>query len=118
MESSLTRRADAPERSADQRREALANDVRMQRAALKARLKRGELALVTLIDDPPQYLVSARVAELLRALPTCGRVKVARLLECCEVSPRKTTPASMSASVVISSRRTTSRVVVRLAAES
>lgn len=62
----------------------------MQRAALKAQLKRGELSLVTLINDPPQYLASARVAELLRALPTYGRVKVARLLERCEVSPRKT----------------------------
>ena len=62
----------------------------MRRAALKAQLKRGELSLATLIDDPPQYLASARVAELLRALPTYGPIKVERLLKRCGVSPRKT----------------------------
>ncbi len=62
----------------------------MQRAALKVQLKRGELSLITLIDDPPQYLASARVAELLRALPTYGPIKVERLLKRCQVSPRKT----------------------------
>ena len=62
----------------------------MQRAALKAQLKRGELSIVTLIADPPQYVASARIAELLRALPTYGPIKVERLLKRCEVSPRKT----------------------------
>ncbi len=97
MESSNTRRADAPERSADQRREALAlaNQARMQRAALKAQLKRGELSLIALIDDQPQYLASARVADLLRALPTYGPTKVERLLKHCQVSPRKT-PAGLN----------------------
>ena len=92
MESSITRRADAPERSVGQRREALAlaNQVRMQRAALKARLKRGELSIVSLIKEPPQYLASARIIELLLALPAYGPVKVERLLKRCQVSPRKT----------------------------
>jgi hypothetical protein len=62
----------------------------MQRAALKAQLKRGELSIVTLIADPPQYVASARIAELLRALPTYGPIKVDRLLKRCQVSPRKT----------------------------
>ena len=85
MESSLTGRADAPERSIDQRREALAlaNEVRHKRAALKAALKRGELSIVTLLKDPPQYLATARIGEYLRALPTYGPVKVERLLKRC-----------------------------------
>ncbi len=92
MESSLTRRADAPERSIDQRQEALAlaNEVRFKRAALKTRLKRGELSIVSLIQNPPQYLATARIVELLRALPGYGPVKAGRLLDHCQVSARKT----------------------------
>jgi hypothetical protein len=58
MDSSLTRRTDAPERSVDQRREslALANEVRMQRAAPKAQLKRSELSIVTLISEAAAVL--------------------------------------------------------------
>jgi hypothetical protein len=62
----------------------------MQRAALKAQLKRGELPIVALIEDPPQYLASARIAELFKALPTYGPIRVERLLKRCQVSPRKT----------------------------
>jgi hypothetical protein len=60
----------------------------MQRAALQ--LRSGELSIVTLIAKPPQCAVSARVSELLRALPAYGPVKVERLLKRCQVSPRKT----------------------------
>jgi hypothetical protein len=92
MESSLTRHTDAPERTTEQRREALAfaNEVRSKRAALKAALKRGKLSIIPLIEEPPRYLASARVAELLMALPAHGPVKVERLLKRCQVSPHKT----------------------------
>jgi hypothetical protein len=43
-----------------------------------------------LINDPPQYVATAKIAELLMALPGCGPVKVGRLLERCQLSPRKT----------------------------
>jgi hypothetical protein len=62
----------------------------MQRAALKAELKRDGLSVADLIADPPQYLASAKITELLMALPRYGPVKVGRLLEHCQVSPRKT----------------------------
>ena len=64
--------------------------VRFKRAALKAALKSGELSIVSLVAEPPQYLASARIEELLLACPGFGRVKVERLLERCKVSPRKT----------------------------
>lgn len=92
MDSSTPRRTDTPGRSGDQRREALAraNAVRFKRAALKATLKSGELSIVGLVAEPPQYLASARIKELLLACPSYGRVKVERLLTRCQVSPRKT----------------------------
>jgi hypothetical protein len=68
---------------------ALANQVRFKRAALKAELKRGSISVAALIDEPPQYLASAKVSELLRALPGHGPVKVERLLKRGQVSPRK-----------------------------
>ena len=89
--------AEAPRRSAKQRREALAqaNLVRTQRARLKADLKEGHLkegrrSLAALIAEPPDYLASAKLTEVLGAVPRCGSVRVARLLEHCRVSPNKT----------------------------
>jgi hypothetical protein len=81
-----------PERSADQRRDALAlaNRIRAQRAILKADLKRGGVSIFTVLGDPPAYLATAKIAKLLAALPGYGPRKVERLLESCQVSPRKT----------------------------
>jgi predicted flap endonuclease-1-like 5' DNA nuclease len=92
MSAPSTRSAVIPARSAEQRRAALAgaNGVRTQRAQLKADLKRGEVSIAALIAEPPQYLASARVADLLRALRGYGPVKADRLLERCRVSPKKT----------------------------
>ena len=82
----------SPKRSAEQRREALAhaNRVRAQRAALKADLKRGSHSIANLIADPPEYLASAKVLEVLMALPRYGRMRATGLLERCHVSPKKT----------------------------
>jgi hypothetical protein len=82
----------APERSLDQRMEALkrANHVRSKRAALKADLKAGNVTIVAVLNDPPEYLQTAKVLDLLMAAPKCGRVKSARIMEQCRVSPSKT----------------------------
>jgi hypothetical protein len=92
MPGSLKQRDHTPERTADQRRDALAlaNSVRAQRAALKLQLKQGNISIAALIGDPPQCLGTAKISELLMALPGYGPVKVGRLLERCQVSPRKT----------------------------
>lgn len=91
MSSPPTRPTAIPGRSPDQRREALAraNRVRLERATLKADLKRGSVSIEALIGDPPECLASAKVVQVLMALPGYGRAKVARLLERCHVSPRK-----------------------------
>lgn len=91
MSSPRTPPTRVPRRSLDQRREALAqaNRVRMQRALLKADLKGGSVSIEALIGEPPECLASAKVVEMLMALPGYGRTKVARLLELCHVSPRK-----------------------------
>lgn len=82
----------APERSLDQRLSALAraNEVRSQRAALKARLKSGEVSLREVLLDPPDYVTTAKVLDLLMAAPKRGRVKSMRVLEQCRVSASKT----------------------------
>ena len=64
--------------------------MRSERAELKAALKRGEVALDELLGEPPAYLATAKVADLLAALPGLGPVKVARLLERLKISPAKT----------------------------
>ena len=82
----------APERSLDQRMDALtkANEVRSRRAALKADLKRGAASIRDILVAPPEYLLTAKVVDLLMAAPKCGRVKSARIMEQCRISPSKT----------------------------
>jgi hypothetical protein len=82
----------APERSLTQRMDALkrANDIRTRRARLKRDLKAGRTQIHGLLLDPPEYLQTAKVFDLLLAVPKYGRVKVNRILTQCRISPSKT----------------------------
>ena len=82
----------APERSLTQRMDALkrANDIRTRRARLKRDLKAGRVQIHGLLLDPPEYLLTAKVFDLLLAVPKYGRVKVNRILTHCRISPSKT----------------------------
>ena len=82
----------APERSFTQRMDALkrANEIRTQRARLKRDLKAGRAQIQTLLLDPPEYLLTAKVFDLLLAVPKYGRVKANRILTQCRISPSKT----------------------------
>src|SRR5436305_649789 len=82
----------APTRSLDQRMEALnrANDIRVRRARLKRDLKAGDLHIEQVIADPPDFVLTAKVYDMLVAVPRLGRVKVTRLLTQCRISQSKT----------------------------
>ena len=82
----------APERSLTQRMDALqrANQIRTERARLKRELKAGRTQVQGLLLDPPEYLQTAKVFDLLLAVPKYGRVKVNRILTQCRISPSKT----------------------------
>jgi len=67
-----------------------ANQVRSRRAALKGELKRGVVSVREVLAAPPEYLLTAKVVDLLMAAPKCGRVKSAKILEQCRISPSKT----------------------------
>ena len=84
--------AAAPERSLDQRMEALkrANDIRTARAKLKKDLKAGRASIHTILLDPPEYVLTAKVFDMLLAVPKYGRVKTNRILNQCRISPSKT----------------------------
>ena len=81
-----------PVRSPSQRMEALqkANAIRSQRAQLKKELKNGELEIVAVLQDPPEFLKTAKVMDLLLVVPKFGRVKAARVLTRCRISQAKT----------------------------
>jgi hypothetical protein len=82
----------APERSLTQRMEALrrANEIRTERARLKRDLKAGREQIHGLLLNPPDYLLTAKVFDLMLAVPKYGRVKVNRILTHCRISPSKT----------------------------
>ena len=92
MKASVQTSSAAPERSLDQRMEALrrANDIRSQRAQLKRDLKAGKVKIQTLLLDPPEYVQTAKVIDMLLAVPKYGRVKTNRILNQCRISPSKT----------------------------
>ena len=62
----------APERSLTQRMDALkrANEIRTRRARLKRDLKAGRAQIHGLLLDPPEYLATAKVFDLLLAVPS------------------------------------------------
>ena len=84
--------AQAPARSLDQRMEALqrANDVRVRRAQLKRDLKAGREDIESMLLEPPEWVETAKVFDMLMAVPKFGRVKAARLLNQCRISQSKT----------------------------
>ena len=67
-----------------------ANEIRTRRANLKRDLKAGRAHIQALLLDPPEYLQTAKVFDLLLAVPKYGRVKVNRILTQCRISPSKT----------------------------
>jgi guanylate kinase len=68
----------------------IANTVRQQRAELKQSLRRGEMSIVELLVTPPEFLLTARLSQILLAAPGYGQVRVSRLLKRCRISPLKT----------------------------
>jgi hypothetical protein len=84
--------AQAPVRSLDQRMEALAraNHIRVARAQLKKDLKDGRAQIEAILLDPPDWVSTANVFDMLMAVPKFGRVKAARLLNQCRISQSKT----------------------------
>ena len=89
---SPTKHAAAPERSLLQRMDALqrANEIRTRRAQLKRDLKAGRVSIHTLLLDPPEFLATAKVFDMLLAVPKYGRVKANKVLQQCRISPSKT----------------------------
>jgi hypothetical protein len=84
--------AAAPERSLQQRMDALsrANEIRTRRAQLKRDLKAGRTSIHDLLLEPPEYIETAKVFDMLLAVPKYGRVKVNKVLLQCRISPSKT----------------------------
>ena len=82
----------APERTVDERRNALeeANRVRFARAATKRDLKSGDLDVYDLLMDPSEELRGAKVEEMLLAMKGMGRIKVTRVLREAGISRSKT----------------------------
>ena len=67
-----------------------ANKIRTARAQLKRDLKAGKVSIHKLLLDPPSYLETAKVFDMLLAVPKYGRVKANKVLVQCRISPSKT----------------------------
>jgi hypothetical protein len=67
-----------------------ANDIRTRRAQLKRDLKGGRVSIHQLLTSPPEYVETAKVFDMLLAVPKYGRVKANKVLTQCRISPSKT----------------------------
>jgi hypothetical protein len=67
-----------------------ANDVRVKRAQLKKDLKDGKVRIEQILGKPPEYVETAKVLDILMAVPKFGRVKARRFLGVCRISESKT----------------------------
>ena len=67
-----------------------ANDIRVKRAQLKKDLKEGKVRVEQILGNPPEYVSTAKVIDILMAVPKFGRVKAARFLTMCKISQAKT----------------------------
>jgi hypothetical protein len=92
MATTLKAATQAPERSLDQRMDALrrANDIRSRRAQLKKDLKSGRVQIKDVIASPPDYVLTAKVFDMLLAVPKYGKVKATRFINHCRISQGKT----------------------------
>lgn len=81
-----------PRRTQVQRMEALnkGNEVRTERAVLKRDLKAGRRSIHDILLEPPTWLETMKLFDLLLACPKYGRVKVNKILQQCRISPSKT----------------------------
>jgi hypothetical protein len=81
-----------PDRSRTQRMDALgkANVIRTRRANLKRDLKAQRVSVMSLVMDPPEWVETMKVFDLLLAVPKFGRVKANKILQTCRISPSKT----------------------------
>lgn len=81
-----------PSRTSDQRQAALAraNEIRVLRARLKRDIRGGESRLEDVLGEPPTYVRSAKVTDLLVAVPGVGPTRATRLLKRCAISEAKT----------------------------
>jgi hypothetical protein len=67
-----------------------ANEIRTRRAQLKRDLKAGRASFDSLLATPPDFLATAKVFDMLLAVPKYGRVKANKVLQQCRISPSKT----------------------------
>ncbi len=94
----MTTMLTTPDRTLEQRMEALhlANEIRRRRAVLKRDLKAGRADLVQLLLEPPAWLETAKVMELLLALPKYGRVKTLKTLRRATITTISKTVGALS----------------------
>lgn len=82
----------APLRTSQQRQAALnrANQIRVDRALMKRAIKGRHLSALEVLEDPPDYALTMKLAALLLAVPKFGTVKARRVMHVCRISDAKT----------------------------
>jgi hypothetical protein len=91
----LHTQSSVPEGRREQQLAALgkANEIRLGRAQLKRDLAAGRLDMEEILTRLPEVAKTARVRDLLLAIPGLGPARITRLQVCCGISESKTAAA-------------------------
>lgn len=68
---------------------ARANEIRVARAGDKRKIARNELDAGAVLKNPPEHWATAKVVELLVAVPRVGEVKVKQWCRLVQISPER-----------------------------
>jgi hypothetical protein len=67
-----------------------ANRIRIQRAQLKKDLKSGKARIAEILREPPDFVLSMKVFDLIRAMPWTGPQRASQLLKKYYINDTKT----------------------------
>jgi len=67
-----------------------ANAIRTKRAKLKRDLKARRVQVHDLLLEPPEYIETMKIFDLIIACPKYGKIKTNKVIQQCRISPAKT----------------------------
>lgn len=91
----MTTTTKAPARIHAKRMESLrqGNQIRTARADLKRRMRVGAADPAAIVREPPEFVASMRVFDLLLAIPMCGPTRTQKIMRALGIGPMKTMAA-------------------------
>lgn len=64
-------------------------EVRQKRAGLKKQIKRGQISVIDILRDPPDYAMKIRALDLIRSVSKIGNTRARKIMQECGIHERR-----------------------------